>query len=81
MIREQILIPKRRLGRIRYENVEWYCTLSKQLTLELDDSVEDARRPADGILTALVKARSAVASAPTSVPRIIAATYLHIMLR
>lgn len=66
-------LPQWRLRRILYEDGEWHCLLTKQpqLPLEFDDGAEAAHEVLPlAMLIAFIRARSAVASGATSVPRV-----------
>jgi hypothetical protein len=66
-------VPYWKLRRIIYDDGEWHCLLSKQpqFPLELDEGAEAAHEVLPlAILIAFIKARSAVASATPSVPRV-----------
>jgi hypothetical protein len=67
----QLELPQWKLRRLLYDDGEWHCLLSKrpQLPLGFDDGVEAAHEVLPlAILSAFIRAQSAVASAVTSVP-------------
>jgi hypothetical protein len=69
----QLELPQWKLRRIIHEDREWHCLLSKQpqFPLGFDDGEEAAHEVLPlAILIAFIKARSAVASAATSVPQL-----------
>ena len=66
-------LPQRKLRRLIYEDGEWHCFLSKhpEFPLEFDDGEEATHEVLPlAILIAFIKARTAVASAATSAPRV-----------
>jgi hypothetical protein len=66
-------LPQWKLRRIIYEDGEWHCFLSKQpqFPLEFDEGAEAAHEVLPlAILIGFIRARSAVASVATSVPRV-----------
>jgi hypothetical protein len=69
----QLELPLWKLRRIIYEDGEWHCFLSKQpqFPLEFDEGAEGAHEVLPlAILIAFIKARGAVPSAVTAVPRV-----------
>jgi len=66
-------LPQWKLRRIIYEDEEWHCFLSKQrqVPLGFDEDAEAAHEVLPlAILLAFIRARSAAATAATSVPRV-----------
>jgi hypothetical protein len=69
----QLELPQWKLKRIVYEDGEWHCSLSKyaQVPLGFDEGAEAAHEVLPlAILLAFISARSVVARAATSVPRV-----------
>jgi hypothetical protein len=69
----QFELPQWKLKRILYDDGEWHCFLSKQpqFPLGFDEGAEARHEVLQlAMLIAFIKARSAVATAATSVPQV-----------